>query len=204
LENPFVESVADLQALKNLGNLEVTNQLGDPDDDGEFEELYTFGARSFSVWQVADDGLDLVFRQRQRLRADLRRTVPGRTPELDRERPQTESVELGRVGDRTFAFVGIERCSGVFVYDVTTPTAPEYIQTVVNRDFSVEFDDMAADAEADPEDDDPGRAGDWAPEGIEFVAAADSPTGTPLLAVGYEVSGTVAVFEVTALPEPES
>jgi hypothetical protein len=41
--------------------LEVTNQLGDPDDDGEFEELYTFGARSFSVWQVADDGLDLVF-----------------------------------------------------------------------------------------------------------------------------------------------
>lgn len=87
---------------------------------------------------------------------------------------------------------------------MTTPTAPEYIQTVVNRDFSVEFDDMSADAEADPEDDDPGRAGDWASEGIEFVAAADSPTGTPLLAVGYEVSGTVAVFEVTALPEPES
>lgn len=47
-ENPFVDSVAELGAPENLGTLEVTNQLGDEDGDGEFEELYLFGARSFS------------------------------------------------------------------------------------------------------------------------------------------------------------
>jgi hypothetical protein len=47
-EIPSVDSVAELGAPENLGTLEVTNQLGDEDGDGEFEELYLFGARSFS------------------------------------------------------------------------------------------------------------------------------------------------------------
>jgi hypothetical protein len=196
-ENPFVDSVAELQEPENLGNLEVTNQLGDPDDDGEFEELYLFGARSFSVWRVAADGPQLVFdsgNQFERLYAEQ---YPAGVQNSVESGPETESVEVGQVGDRTFAFVGIERGSGIFVYDITAPESPEYVQTVVNRDFSVSFDELAAEAEQDPENDQPGRAGDWSPEGVEFIPAADSPVENPLLAVGYEVSGTVAVFEIT-------
>ena len=37
------------------------------------------------------------------------------------------------------------------------------------------------------------------PESIEFLAAADSPNGNPLLLVGNEVSGTINVFEITVL-----
>jgi hypothetical protein len=38
--------------------------------------------------------------------------------------------------------------------------------------------------------------GDRGPEGIEFVAAEDSPNGQPLVLVGNEVSRTVAIFQV--------
>ncbi|TKX52886.1 alkaline phosphatase, partial [Halorubrum sp. SS7] len=60
-ENPFVDSVEALKRPENLGNLEVTNQLGDHDNDGQFEELYLFGTRSFAIWEATDNGLQLVF-----------------------------------------------------------------------------------------------------------------------------------------------
>jgi len=41
-----------------------------------------------------------------------------------------------------------------------------------------------------------GTAGDLAPEGFAFIAAADSPTGRPLLAVSNEVSGSTTIFSV--------
>lgn len=109
--------------------------------------------------------------------------------------PQTEGVETGQVGGRTFGFVGIERGSGILVYDLTAPTSPRFVQSAVNRDFSVNFVDLLNDPE------NPGRGGDFSPEGIEFIPAADSPVENPLLAVGYEASGTVGVFEVTPLPD---
>ena len=40
-----------------------------------------------------------------------------------------------------------------------------------------------------------GEAGDLAPEVLVFVPAHQSPSRRPLLAVAYEVSGTVSVFE---------
>jgi hypothetical protein len=200
-ENPYVDSVEELQAPENLGTLEVTNQLGDPDDDGEFEDLYLFGARSFSVWRVTDSGLQIVSDSGNDFEKLYAEQFPAGFQNSTESGPETESVELGQVGDRTFAFVGIERGSGIFVYDVTAPAGPEYVQTVVNRDFSVSFGDLADDAEQNPDTDEPGRAGDWSPEGLEFIPAADSPVSNPLLAAGYEVSGTVAVFEVTPTPE---
>ncbi len=39
-----------LRLPANLGNLKLTNTLGDTDGDGDFDELYSFGGRSFSVW----------------------------------------------------------------------------------------------------------------------------------------------------------
>lgn len=67
------------------------------------------------------------------------------------------------------------------VYDVTNPSAPVFQQYVTSRNFA-----LATDASNN----------DSGPEGMAFVAAADSPTGKPLLLSGNEVSGTVAVFEL--------
>ena len=40
-------------------------------------------------------------------------------------------------------------------------------------------------------------AGDLGPEGVDFIAAEDSPTGRPMLAVGFEISGTARLIEIT-------
>ena len=77
---------------------------------------------------------------------------------------------------KTFAFVGLERTSAVLVYDITDPQAPRFLQLLRNTT------DLAN--------------GDISPEGMKFVPAAQSPTGKALLLVGYEVSGSMAVFQV--------
>jgi hypothetical protein len=41
-----------------------------------------------------------------------------------------------------------------------------------------------------------GATGDRAPEGVVFVPAVDSPNKHPLLIVGHEAGGTVAVFQI--------
>ena len=59
------------------------------------------------------------------------------------------------------------------VYDVTNPTAPEFVQYA------------------------PNPPGDVSPEGLVFISATDSPTGQPLLVAAYEESDSVAVFNIT-------
>lgn len=66
----------------------------------------------------------------------------------------------------------------------------------ITRDYSVTEDDVVA-VEVGPDGDESSQAGDFAPEGVTFAPAEDSPVANPLLCVGYGVSGTVGVFEVT-------
>lgn len=86
---------------------------------------------------------------------------------------------MGKAFGRTYAFVGLERTSGIAAYDVTRPPSPTFAGYFSNRDPD-------GDAEA-------GSAGDLGPEGLLFVRADDSPTGMPLLLVGNEVSGTTTI-----------
>jgi hypothetical protein len=44
-----------------------------------------------------------------------------------------------------------------------------------------------------------GTAGDLGPEGLAFVPAHQSPTGRPMLAVGFEISGTTTLFDVVTV-----
>ncbi len=44
-----------------------------------------------------------------------------------------------------------------------------------------------------------GTAGDLGPEGLTFIPAHQSPNGEPLLVVANEVSGSTAIYSVTAV-----
>ncbi len=181
---------ATLQLDENLGRLNITTTAGDTDGDGDFDRLFSYGARSFSIFDttgrlVFDSGDDL-----ERITAmlipdsfnstnDENGTFDNRS---DDKGPEPEALALGTIGDNTYAFVGAERVGGIFVYDITNPNSPVFESYTNSRDFS-----------GDPE---LGTAGDLGPEGIVFVPAEDSPTGEALLLVAHEVSGTTAVYRV--------
>ncbi|WP_180974938.1 choice-of-anchor I domain-containing protein [Fischerella thermalis] len=96
--------------------------------------------------------------------------------------PEPEGVVTGVIGDRTYSFIGLERVSGIMVYDITQPINPTFVQYINPRDFSIEFDvDEAGEPAPTPEQLE--AAGDLGPEGLVFTSAEDSPNGQPLLVV---------------------
>lgn len=156
-----------------------------------------FGGRSLSLWQT--DGSRVFDSARQFEDVIARETPesfnmtskggPESMDELsDSTGPTPESVVVGSLDGRTYAMVGLDGTSGVLVYDLSDPSAPEFERYLVNRDLGLPFDD--------PE------AGDIGPDGLLFISADQSPTGVALLAIGYEVSGTVTVYELRHEAEP--
>ncbi|MTI12474.1 alkaline phosphatase [Sansalvadorimonas verongulae] len=182
---------ADAADKKKLGRLKVTTTMGDSNGDGTYEALYSYGARSFSIWDengnlVFDSGSDF-----ERITAELLGSNFNNNDDKtkgdsrsDDKGPEPEAVAVGNVHGTTYAFIGLERTGGIFMYDISNPSQPEYVRYINNRDFTV-------DAKKDT-----ARAGDLSPEGMTFVKASESPTGKALLVVGHEVSGSTTVYEV--------
>ena len=193
----------EIQDKKELGRLQVTTLRGDIDGDGDYDRLYSFGGRSFSIYEHNDAGLQLVYDSGDKLEQITAAVFPEHfnsndddndsfEKRSDNKGPEPEGVAHGMIKGRHFAFIGLERIGGIMVFDVTRPDNPVFIQYINNRDFS-----------GDPES---STAADLSPEGLIFISAPESPTGQPMLAVANEVSGTVSLFAIDGsnLPEPIS
>lgn len=200
---------ADLTALQagfysanGLGRLNVSKAMG-LNAAGEYDALYAYGARSFSIWdqngnQVFDSGSDFE-RISSGVHGELfntNHTVVEGDSRSDDKGPEPEAVTIGQVGDKTYAFIGTERLSGIFVYDISNPYDAKFVDYFHNRNFDAvyEIDDDAVPAEVSG---DYQQAGDLGPESLVFVPAADSATGQALLLMANEVSGSLTVFEVS-------
>jgi 2',3'-cyclic-nucleotide 2'-phosphodiesterase/3'-nucleotidase/5'-nucleotidase len=191
LDPTVFPNAAALQANSELGRLKLALSEGDIDNDGDYDAIYTYGARSFSVYevngnQVYDSGDD--FEQITAIEIpDNFNSTNDENGSLDNRSddkgPEPEGLTLGKVGKRTYAFIGLERVGGIMVYDVTIPTSPSFVTYYNNRDFT-------ADAESD-------TVGDLGPEGLIFIPIGISPNGEPLLVVTNEVSGTTTIFEIS-------
>ena len=167
---------------------------------------YLFGGRTFTVYEVAADGLNEVFTSGDDFEALTWEYLPdyyncsNDNAVLDdrsgKKGPEAESVTVGQMDGRTYAFVALERTGGVMVYDVTDPADISYVNYMNSRDFEaiVPGSEVYEDGELDKWV----TGGDVAPEGLAFIPAAQSPTKTDLLLAACEVSGTVAVYELTA------
>ncbi|MEM6376679.1 MAG: choice-of-anchor I family protein [Bacteroidota bacterium] len=193
---------ATLQMDENLGRLRTTDALGDTDGDGDFDQIYSYGARSFTIWNAATGALvwdsgDIIERKTAELlpnnfnsNNDENDSFKSRS---DDKGPEPEAIELVEMDGNVFALVGLERVGGVMVFDITDPTAPLFSSYVNNRDFSV------VDVEAGLD-----SVGDLGVEDVIFIEAADSPTGSPMVITANEVSGTVSLFSVNDPIVPDS
>lgn len=183
----------------NLGRLNIawnmgyqTNADGSPKLDANgrltYDKLYAYGARSFSIWNTQGQ---LVWDSGSEFEKKISELFPNYfntdheavslDDRSDNKGPEPEGITLGTIGAKTFAFIGLERMSGVMIYDITTPMQPKFVEYFTTRNF-VETDSA--------------KQGDLGPEGLIFIAAKDSPNGKPLLVVGNEVSGSTAIYQV--------
>jgi hypothetical protein len=196
-----VETVEDLQRPEHLGNLLTTTELGDIDGDGHHEDIYAFGARSFAIWRpdgtlVADSGADFelltAMHHPEYFNTDGLQNTPFSQSTV--KGPEPEGVDVGRIGDRFYAFVGLERIASLVVYDITDPREPSFVQYINNRNFDVNPIPDIEEGTADV-----GDTGDLGPEGVKFIPAGESPADGPVVAVGNELSGTTTLFEAHTL-----
>ncbi len=166
------------------------------------KDAFSFGTRSFTVWKSnLNNGVfpaDLVFdsgdaieriiaQERPRFfNADWNTTNGFINPAESRSAskgPEPEGLAIGKAYGRTWMVLALERDNGLMLYDVTNPVKPMFRQYI---NTSIPGGDMQV------------SAGDVSPEGVLFLEADQSPTGKPMVVVSYELSGSVAFFEVTA------
>lgn len=185
--DPDVFPDADaLQENEAIGRLQVSTLDGDLDNDGDYDELHAYGARSFTIWDA--DG-NFVYDSGDLFEKITASVYPANfnsdndensfDTRSDNKGPEPEAVTTGRVKGRTYAFIGLERMGGIMVFDVTDPYEPAFVQYSNNRDYNI-----------DP------AGPDSAPEILVFVPKYKSPNRKPLLLAANEVSGTVTIYKI--------
>lgn len=173
----------------DLGRLKVIQAMGDENNDGIHEKLFTYGARSFSILDqngemIFDSGDDI-----ERITASIHGAAFNNDEDVnegdtrsDAKGPEPEALAIGTIGDKTYAFIGLERMGGVMVYDITNPYNVTFSDYFYNRGLTEDAD----------------ITGDLAPEGMAFISADQSPTNQALLVIGNELSGSVAIWQISA------
>lgn len=184
-----------LQDKNNLGKLNISLAMADTTADGEYKTLYSYGARSFSIWSleeglVFDSGdefeqITAAFLPENFNASNSNNTFKNRS---ENKGPEPEAITVGSFDGKTYAFIGLERVGGIMVYDITDPMNPMFVEYTNNRDWTL-------DAEEEGH-------GDSGPEGLVFIPAGDSPNGQNLLVVSNEVSGTVTVYSAGEAAQP--
>ena len=166
----------DLKSIyKNENDLKINNEMGE--ENNTYTKLYTFGARSFSIWDekgsLVYDSKNELARLTQKFEKDLFNQSKGKMDKRSGNKGvEPEALALGKINNRYYAFIGLERQNAIVVYDITNPRNAKFVQYLNTKNA------------------------DLAPEGMTFVAAKNSPSKNALLIVGFENSGSTSVFEI--------
>lgn len=174
-----------------------------------YDELYLLGARSFSIWdtqnqvKIAYDSGDFIeqYLNSDQCKLGKSRNLPckdwfnsnhekGNTlgGRSSSKGPEPEGLTIGKIGNKQFLFLGLERMGGVMAFDVSNPKQPIFQDYLNTREIWDQADPSTTLSEH----------GDLGPEGLIFISAKDSPNGKALLVVGNEVSGTTTIYQVNA------
>ena len=197
LMNESIYGVDGTIANKNaIGRIKV---LMDNDTIAANENVPTFGARSFSIWnaqgeQVFDSGSMLSEIANTTSHFNTSNDGQENDNRSDDKGVEPEAIEVAVINGATIAFVGLERHGGIAAFDVSKPEAPVFLDYINNRDFSADVCTAVDDGECDNDTYNP-AVGDLGPESIEYFSREDGH----YIAVGNEVSGTTTVFDLNVV-----
>ena len=194
LDPEVFPNAAEMQMDENLGRLKTTSANGDIDGDGDHDIIYSYGARSFSIFDqygnlIFDSGDEIEQKTFEYLPNHFNSTNDDNDSfknRSDDKGPEPEAVEIAYLNGERYALIGLERVGGVMVYNISDPLNPFFVDYINNRDFSVDAESI--------------EAGDLGCESIVFIDANDSPTREPMIITGNEVSGTLTLFSVNEQP----
>lgn len=187
-------------AIGDVGDLKVNPDLGDANGDGDYEELYAYGTRSFSIWDgetgtlVYDSANQMATTVASQIDNAYFNTRPkkgkwyGTDERSEKKGIEPEALTLAHIDGKTFAYIGLEKQGGFFVYDITDPANATMVEYNNDIDYTKTFDYDKTDATANV----PADIDDMAPEG-SVTFAQDSKN---YYALSSEVSGTVSVYEL--------
>ena len=167
---------------ENIRILDSTKCAGLPEG-----KSVMFGGRGFTVFEVTEKGLVEVYdsgNDFEKITAEVFPNyfncsnddidIDSRSP---KKGPEPENVTVGTVGEKTYAFIALERIGGIMIYDITDAENTSYVNYINSREFDSEIQ------------------GDVSPEGLSFVSSNDA--GKPLILAACEVSGTLPVYELS-------
>lgn len=177
----------ELEALDKTTSDEL-KPLDTASQDGlDATKNYLFGGRSFTLFEVNNDNtLKEVYDSKNEFEKLTNEYIPdyynasNDDNEIEsrtlKKGTEPEFVTTGEVDNKLYAFVTLERISGVMVYDLSDISNIKYVNYVNSRDFT------------DPVKD------DVSPEGLAFIPQTDK--NSSMLLASCEVSGTLACYNL--------
>ena len=171
----------------NIGRLNITMANGDSDNDGDFDEIYTYGARSITIWNTttgmkvwdSGDDFEMITSQHPQLAALFNASNANNTfkNRSDDKGPEPEGITIATIYNKVYAFITLERIGGCMVYDVTDPSNPIYVDYKNSRNLTT-------------------YGGDNGPEGIIYIKNEETSNGKSYVLLANEISSTISVYEV--------
>lgn len=200
-------SLDDLVDDKMLGRLMISNLEGDRDGyDQEFEGLYTFGSRDFSVYQLGEAmSLTLMYQSNdtfeQTTATELGKMgfnsqaeyAPSNDTNSPLNGPKPDASVYGTCYDddmnkMNLLFIASESVGGIFVYDITDIDDITMMEYMNNRNFMSTYNYNDGDRPSE-------NAGDVGIEQLIFIEP-DQMGGQSLLLSVNEISSSVTVYSV--------
>jgi len=179
-----------LKSPGSLGRLKVTTTLGDYDGDGDYDALFSFGGRSFSIWKPGERAMELIYDSGSDFERITAKSHPasfncsaGLNARFDERSDESgtapDSVAVGYWLGQRYAFVGLQNgLGGVMIYNITDPAHPFFVRYIVSNDGS-------------------GRRGnDISSKSVTYIHTLHAPEPYPLLAVAYGRTGNVALYRL--------
>jgi hypothetical protein len=169
-----------------LGRLKLSNVFGKEGFSNTYTTLFHIGGRSITVVRE-DDGVvvgDSGSQIEEYIAAEFAFAFNTQAPDVqfdirsDDKGIEIEGMFVDYLEGVPYAFAVFERFGGVAMFNLCTPSDPILETYYTNRVFE-------------------NSTGDWGPEDVILVKAADSPTGKNILIISNEFSGSLAIYELS-------